>query len=162
MPKISLESNCIRIELTAAEAVSYGFALNRPQLFRKTRSNGGGLLLELFSIDLTKTLESSEATALIPPALIYPGSPGYQAPSTARQGAPPVSSPSGESTKDSTLSYSPVSGYHPHGKEVEEVLMSSVTDAGNVPHISSQTEQEGSSAKGKWNLDAIPPPSPQP
>lgn len=116
MPKIALESNSIQIELTAAEAANFGFALNRTQLFRKKKRPGGGLLLELFSIDLTKTSESSEISVWIPPAVTYLVSFASQEPSTPKPGDSPSSLELESPTSLSEKHYSAASGYVPsHG-----------------------------------------------
>ena len=141
MPKISLESNCIQIELTPGEAANYGFALNRCQYLRKKKSPGGGLLLELFSIDLTRAVESSEVIALIPPAVIFPGSSVSPEPSTPKQAASPSSSPSASQTIESTLPYSPVSGYHPH----KSAFLGPPEESGSGPIITSPGEPNDSS-----------------
>ena len=137
MPKISLDSTCIRIELTAAEAANYGFALNRSQLLRKKRSSGGGLLLELSSIDLTKAQESSETCVLIPPAVIYPDSSDSPAQSTPKPGASPNFSKSANPTPGSEKPYSAASGWHPHpANKTEPVVIGEPTPTGSVSELS--------------------------
>jgi len=146
MPKISLDSNCIRIELTAAEAANYGFALNRSQLLRKKRSSGGGLLLEISSIDLTKAQESSETCVLIPPAVIYPDLSVSQVPSTQRPADSPSFSKSANPTPGSEKPYSAVSGWHPHRATAMETVTAGTGDttptgSAGEPSGSSTTEQ---------------------
>jgi hypothetical protein len=157
MPKVSLDSTCIQIELTAAEAANYGFALNRPQLFRKSKKSDGGLLLQVFSIDLTKTSESSEVTAWIPQSAIYPDWSGSPELSTLRRAARPVFSKSAEPTPDSEKPFSSVSGYHPHGNPE---FMSSVTDAGSIPVIGSPEGPSSSSSKASASQAAMHRPLP--
>jgi len=141
MPKISLDSNSIQIELTQAEAASYGFALNRPQLFRKKRSPSGGLLLELFSIDLTKTVETSEVSAWIPVAQTFPGSCGCQEQSTAKQGTVLPFNASAAPTEDFMPHYLGISGHHPHP------VSDRVEGIGVVPSTFSAPEPSDSSSK---------------
>ena len=101
MPKISFESNFIRIELTQAEAANSGLGLNRSQLFRKSRSASGGVVLELFSIDSTKTSDSEQASVWIPPAQTFHVSSDSPERGTTRPVGPPTSSRLAERTPGS-------------------------------------------------------------
>jgi len=152
MPKISLDSTCIRIELTAAEAASYGCGLNRSQCLRKKRSSGGGVLLELFSIDLTKTQESSEVVALIPPAVIYPDSSGSPAQSTPRLGESLSSLKSANPIPGYEKPYSAVSGWNPHRSTVPEAMVAAI---GATMPTGSAGEPSGSSTTESPNLAVI-------
>lgn len=158
MPKISLESNCIQIELTAAEASRYGFALNQCQCLRKKRNSDGGLLLELSSIDLTKQSESSEVAVLIPHVAISPGSSVSPEPSIPKQDASPSSSMSASPTMDSTQHYSGVSGYHPH----KGTFLGPPEEIGVAPIISSLGEPSSSLPKESKSPAVIPRRSPVP
>lgn len=160
MPKVSLDSNCIQIELTQAEVASYGFGLNRSQLLRKSRGSGGGLLLQLFSIDSTKTLESSEIAVWIPPAQTYPVSSGSQEPLTPRRVVSPITFLSDSKMTSFTGHFSGVSGYHPH--DSDPILLSSVTDAGSVNVIGSHGEPSPFSPPDAPNRDVTPLPLPPP
>jgi len=144
MPNVYMDKNSIRIELTQGEAASYGFALNRPQLIRKTRGNSGGLVLELISVDLTKSVDSSEVVVWIPPAQTFPGSSACQEALTTRPGALRVLNGRGSYTEDFTRPYSNVSGHHPHGAdwsrgtEAEAAIGAGIsTSSAGEPEISS-------------------------
>ena len=157
MPKISLESGSIQIELTRAEVGSYGFGLTQSQCLRKKRSSSGGVLLELFSIDLTKTSESSEVVALIPPAVIFPGSSGSQEPSTQKQEGWRSFSASGMPMLASEQVSSTASGWMPHRGD----RLVSAPEIGVQCPTGSRGEPSGSSTEVGSSLGVMPPRSPR-
>ena len=154
MPKISLESGSIQIELTRAEVGSYGFGLTQSQCLRKKRSPSGGVLLELFSIDLTKTSESSEVVALIPPAVIFPGSSGSPAQSIPRPDAQLSSSESARLIPASEQASSNGLGYHPHRNDR---LVNAPETTGNLSSTCCRAEPKPSSPLAVESLGVMPP-----
>lgn len=120
MPSVFMDKNSIRIELTQAEADSFGFASNRPQWIHKILKSDGGVRLELSSSASMQQPGSSEAVAWIPPVAISPGSCGCQERSTTKLVGAHVSKGSASYMEDFTRPYSSVSGHHPHGADWEQ------------------------------------------